>query len=174
MPEDGRTQIIIGATADLVPQHFKVGLQAQQRGEFGGNPDIIHRKDSFRECANFVRPAMSRIQSIACSNFAGRHPVPSVALSNKSDHRPLFRRSAHRQLSLQCGTNFRVCGSVRDEANRDQIAQNLFRGLSLWHWASALGMSLQPSIYRSRRAFLPVSKEGRNQCPLLGVKRTSA
>jgi hypothetical protein len=115
---------------------------------------------------------MSRIQSIACSNFAGRHPVPSVALSNKSDHRPLFRRSAHRQLSLQCGTNFRVCGSVRDEANRDQIAQNLFRGLSLWHWASALGMSLQPSIYRSRRAFLPVSKEGRNQCPLLGVKRT--
>jgi len=55
---------------------FKAGVQAQQNSEFGGSSDIIHRKDGVRECANFVRPAMSRIQSIARSNFAGRHSVP--------------------------------------------------------------------------------------------------
>ena len=56
-------EVIIGvAVADLTRQPFKAGVQAQSR-EFGGSADII-RKDSFRECANFVRLAMSRIQSM--------------------------------------------------------------------------------------------------------------
>jgi hypothetical protein len=72
--------VIIGvAVADLTRQPFEAGLQAQN-GERDGSTDSIHRKDGFRECANFVRLAMSRIQSIARSNFGGRHPVPSVAL----------------------------------------------------------------------------------------------
>jgi hypothetical protein len=65
--------------ADLTRQPFKAGVQTQSR-EFGGSADII-REDRFRECANFVRLAMSRIESIARSNFARRHPVPSVAPS---------------------------------------------------------------------------------------------
>ena len=52
-----------------------------------------------------VRPAMSRIQSIARSNFAGRHPVPSVS----SLH--LSRTTAHCSAAAHVG-NFR-CNAAR-------------------------------------------------------------
>src|SRR5215472_11935556 len=72
-----------------MPKPFQADVKAQHNSEFGGSSDIIHREDGFRECANFARPAMNRIKSIARCNLAGRHPVPSVALLQIS------RTSAH-------------------------------------------------------------------------------
>jgi hypothetical protein len=55
--------VIIGiALDDLTPQPFKAGVKAQQDGEvvriISG---VIHDRDSAGKCANFMRPAMSRI-----------------------------------------------------------------------------------------------------------------
>ena len=73
-----------------------------------------------------VRPAMSRIQPIARSNFAGRHPCAlssSVYISRTTAH--CSHWSAGRQLSLQCGTNSSRMRYVRDGANKDRTTQNL-------------------------------------------------
>jgi hypothetical protein len=74
--------VIIGiALGDLTRQPFKAGVQAQQDGEVVRISGVIHNVDSFRECANFMRHAMSRIQSIARFNLVGGHPVSSAALA---------------------------------------------------------------------------------------------
>src|SRR5262249_38869036 len=88
-----------GAVGDLTRQPFKAGVQVQSR-EFGGSADII-RKNSIRECANFVRLAMSRIQSIARSYFPRRHRVAlsSFHISRTAAH--CSHCNARRQRSLQ-------------------------------------------------------------------------
>jgi hypothetical protein len=74
--------VIIGiALDDLTPQPFKAGVKAQQDGEVVRISGVIRDRDNFGECANFMRPAMSRIQSTARTNFAGSHPTPTVALA---------------------------------------------------------------------------------------------
>src|SRR5215469_3999046 len=97
-----------------MPKPFQAGVKAQHNSEFGGSCDIIHREDGFRECANFARPAMNRIKSIARCNLAGRHPVPSVALLQISRTSAHCSAAARTGALLQCGTNsWRAVGPRR-------------------------------------------------------------
>jgi hypothetical protein len=65
--------------ANVASQHLKAGMK--ENGEVAWMSGVVHSWDSASECANFARLAMSRIQSMACANFTGSHPVPSVALA---------------------------------------------------------------------------------------------
>ena len=89
-------------------------MNAQQDGEVVRISGVIRNRDNFGECANFMRPTMSRIQSIARTNFAGSL-IPHLPwlLPHKSDHRPLFPlECAPTALSLQCNRILRTCQNV--------------------------------------------------------------
>ncbi len=84
---------------------LQAGVQAQQIGGIVWISGVIHCRDGASECANFVRPAMSRIQSIARPNFAGRHRALSSSFHISGTAAHCSHCTARRRLSLQCGTN---------------------------------------------------------------------
>src|SRR5262249_28221172 len=91
-----------------------------------------------------VRPAMSRIQSIARCNFGRRHPVHSVAPSHKSNHRPLFPLQRAANFCCNAGRTLRAS---TDHSGHDQIEHHIVHGTCM----VALGLKPRRQIRQPLR-----------------------